>query len=377
MREQESPSRRDRRRTPLSRLLTPLAIGFVAVFALAGAVSAGTIRGSQAADVLRGTAATDVVDGLGGNDRLFGYQGDDRIKGGAGDDVVNGGAGRDRLFGDEGNDVVNGGTGDDLLVAGKGRDQLSGGPGNDRLLAQDGVRDVLRCGAGRDTVSADSVDVVGQDCEVGRPGPPPDLPPDAPPPSGETLVLEDEPWTCTKKVNLDLVKITMRTRRGDAVYLRTNCSGFIRRIEIETWTGDGIKVNAPQPVAHDLTIAGGYIRCYDHLPSVHQDGIQVMGGERITFRNLELQCNSNPNGQLFINAANGGMPTDVVCEGCVLGSGAASTLIVGSSVRSGARRTLVCPGRFHDIRINGTAESPVNVGNAVLASTDARCQPRR
>jgi hypothetical protein len=98
-----------------------------------------------------------------------------------------------------------------------------------------------------------------------------------------------------------------------------------------------------------------------------------MSGERITFRNLDIQCNSNPNGQLFINSANGGLPTDVVCDRCILGGGAASTLLVGESVRSGARRSLICPGRFHSIRINDTAESPVNVANSVLPDTDGRC----
>ena len=70
---------------------------------------------------------------------------------------------------------------------------------------------------------------------------------------------------------------------------------------------DGLKVNAPAPAAHDLVIEGGYIRCHDSTPNAHQDGIQAMGGSRFTFRNLELNCNSNPNAQLFINSANGGI----------------------------------------------------------------------
>ena len=200
----------------------------------------------------------------------------------------------------------------------------------------------------------------------------PETPP-APPPSGETVVLEDETWTCTGRVNIDLVKVTMRTVHGDAIHLRKDCNGYIRRIEVETWVGDGVKVNTPEPTAHDLTIAGGFIRCHDQTPGAHQDGIQAMSGERITFRDLEISCSSNPNGQLFINSTGGGLPTDIVCERCILGGGAASTLLVGHSVRSGARESLICPGRFHDIRINDTAESPVNTGNRVLPSTDARC----
>ena len=119
-------------------------------------------------------------------------------------------------------------------------------------------------------------------------------------------------------------------------------------------------------------IWGGYIRCYDHPEGAHQDGIQALGGERITIRNLEINCNSSPNAQLFLNGANGGMPTDIVCEKCFLGAGAATTLRVSASVRSGARSSTVCPGRFRDINTTGAVE-PVDVANTVLPIGDARC----
>ena len=121
-------------------------------------------------------------------------------------------------------------------------------------------------------------------------------------------------------MNLDLVKVTMRT--GSRT--RSTCGELLRhigRIEVETWTLDGVKVNAPPPAAHDLMIGGGYIRCFDHPPEAHQDGIQVMGGERITFRRLEIECNSEPNAQLFIAGNDGAVPTDVVCDNCLLGPG--------------------------------------------------------
>ena len=75
--------------------------------------------------------------------------------------------------------------------------------------------------------------------------------------------------------------------------------GVVHALPVETWTRDGLKVNAPSPVAHDLVIGGGYIRCYGQFLG-HQDGIQVMGGKRITFRNLEVNCNTRTNAQLFI-----------------------------------------------------------------------------
>jgi hypothetical protein len=187
-------------------------------------------------------------------------------------------------------------------------------------------------------------------------------------------VLVNQSWTCTGPVNYDLVKVTMRVGTSDAIHLRENCSGRIGRIEVQTWAADGLKINAPDPVAHDLVIGGGYIRCYGKGdPDIHQDGIQVMGGERITLRNLEVNCNSNPNGQLFISAANGGDPTDIVCESCFFGKGAATTLRVERSLRSGARNTTVCEGRYHDILFESGAQQPVNQNNTVIPSTDPRC----
>jgi hypothetical protein len=185
-------------------------------------------------------------------------------------------------------------------------------------------------------------------------------------------VVVTDTWTCAGAVNLSLVKVTMRSG-GDGIHLRENCSGRIGRIEVDTWTEDGLKVNAPAPAAHDLVIEGGYIRCHARSDGAHQDGIQAMGGSRITFRNLEINCNTDPNAQLFINSANGGTPTDIVCDGCFLGSGGGSTLFVNASIRSGARNSTICPGRFSPIRIETLAVSPVNSGNTVLASSDPRC----
>jgi hypothetical protein len=202
------------------------------------------------------------------------------------------------------------------------------------------------------------------------PPPPIPIPPPLPPPAGSVVVV-DRTWTCEGPVNIPLVRVTMHAN-ADAIHLRENCSGRIGRIEVDTWTLDGLKVNAPAPAAHDLVIEGGYIRCHDSTPDAHQDGIQAMGGTRVRFVGLELNCNSGPNAQLFIAAANGGRPTDIVCDGCFLGSGAGSSLFIATSTRSGAVNTLICPGRFSPIRIQGATE-PVNVSNTVLPASDARC----
>lgn len=197
---------------------------------------------------------------------------------------------------------------------------------------------------------------------------------DGEPGNGESVVLEDEGWRCTGPVDLDLVKVTIRTKRVDAINLGPDCTGEIRRIEVETWVRDGVKVSAHERAPHDITVGGGFIRCQARGGAgTHQDGIQVMGGRRIVFRELEISCSSEPNAQLFINAIRDVVPTDVVCERCTLGGGAASTVIIGRSQRSGVRDSRVCPGRFFDVRVNDDARSPIDDGNELLAQSDAVC----
>jgi RTX calcium-binding nonapeptide repeat (4 copies) len=73
----------------------------------------------------------------------------------------------DRIFGHAGGDTLSGLGGDDLLDGGLGRDALKGGAGNDRLwTAQDGARDSVACGSGRDLVDAELADTVAADCET-------------------------------------------------------------------------------------------------------------------------------------------------------------------------------------------------------------------
>ena len=97
-----------------------------------------TKTGNARANTLRGSSRADTLRGLGGNDTLYGLAGNDRLYGGSGND---------RLFG------------------GTGRDILDGGTGNDTISARDKIRDTIKCGAGRDTVTADRTDTVARDCE--------------------------------------------------------------------------------------------------------------------------------------------------------------------------------------------------------------------
>jgi hypothetical protein len=190
---------------------------------------------------------------------------------------------------------------------------------------------------------------------------------------GRAVVLVESGWACREEVDLDLVKVTMRTEVDDAVSLDQNCSGRIGRIEVDTWTGDGIKVQNRGEVARDLVIESGYVKCHAVYGDYHQDGIQVMGGTRLTFRNLAIDCLGNAN--LFLSEGGGlsSTPTDVVCEGCILGPQSAQTLFYAGSIRSGARDTVICTGRFRAVRVEPEAQDLVDEGNRVLDHDDPAC----
>jgi hypothetical protein len=325
-----------------------------AVTASAGLTGLRPVTGSGKADVLRGSSRADLIRGYGGSDRIYGYRGDDVLYGGVGADVVVGGLGNDRLY---------------------------GGPGNDRLNARDGMRDRLSCGPGRDTVVRDAKDVVARDCEGGGapptptpgPTPPPTPSPGPSPRPGHTVTLENQAWECRGPVDLDLVRVTMRSNTRDAIRLDQGCTGRVGRVEVETWTADGIKVQNRGQVAHDLVIESGYVKCHDVAGGAHQDGVQVMGGLRITFRNLRVDCLRNSNFFLARGGSGASTPTEVVCDGCVLGPNSGQTLFTATSVRSGARNSTICTGRYSAVRTDPRATSPVYVGNTVLPRNHPSC----
>jgi hypothetical protein len=296
------------------------------------------------------------------------------IKGTAGRDLLNGTSGPDRIYGYAGNDSLHGFAGKDTIVGGRGVDLLSGGRGNDRLLARDALTDRVMCGGGRDSVVADAGDRISGDCEqVSRPerAPPPKPPP--PPLPQNSVVLDDRPFVCTGPVDIDLVRVTMPTTVQDAIRLDQDCSGRIGRVEVDTWTADGIKVQNHGVVAHDLVIESGYVKCHDVAGRYHQDGIQAMGGTRLTFKGLRIDCLRNAN--MFVNY--GGkkvsMPTDVICDRCVFGPNSAQTVFVATSIRSGIRNSTICTGRYRAMRIGPRADAVVNENNTVLPEGHPSC----
>jgi Ca2+-binding RTX toxin-like protein len=90
----------------------------------------------------------------------------EHLLGGPGDDDLTGDGDANFIDGRDGNDTLHGRDGPDALVGGSGRDTLSAEAGDDSLDTLDGAVDSSSCGAGHDSVVADSSDALGHDCEA-------------------------------------------------------------------------------------------------------------------------------------------------------------------------------------------------------------------
>jgi Ca2+-binding RTX toxin-like protein len=131
--------------------------------------------------------------GLGGNDAFKVHD-----EGSAMTVAADGGAGNDELTGADEVDSFFGGSGNDLLVGGAGSDLLDGQEGEDRVLARDGVSDLVRGGTGNDSAQTDRITVDAVDgvetleatpAPVPTPGPPPTVPPKPQPKAADTNAL--------------------------------------------------------------------------------------------------------------------------------------------------------------------------------------------
>lgn len=199
---------------------------------------------------------------------------------------------------------------------------------------------------------------VTETVEIPPPTSPPTTPTDTTPtdttpttptnPTENNLIVNNRRWTCRGLVNYDLVKVTIddpSLNRTDAVLLASGCTGHIGRLEIDTNNADGMHVGA---FAHDITIDSGYIHSHGVCSicgPVHVDGIQFLGGQRITMRNLDINYPTATNAAIYYNTGSGGQdrPTDNVCEGCTIRRGSDRNRVVRiyNSTRSGVRNSTI------------------------------------
>jgi hypothetical protein len=175
---------------------------------------------------------------------------------------------------------------------------------------------------------------------------------------------QSTPYICNTAVDETLVKVEIHTPNTDAVELKTGCTGVIHRLEVDTWTNDGVKLKAGGP--HDLVIESGYITCHDSVDGAHQDGIQAMVGSNVTFEGLTIRCGLS-NAEFFVSDD---LAHGVVCDGCNLGPGASHTANVWGD-DNGVRNSVLCkPQTSRYFTKHGT---PIDVGNERAPAGDPRC----
>ncbi|GIF11269.1 calcium-binding protein [Actinoplanes teichomyceticus] len=123
-----------------------------------------------------GSSGNDVIDSGSGPDVIKGGTGTDRIYGGGGNDHLDGEQGDDRVYGEAGLDLVQGGLGNDVVDGGTGNDVLYGEIERLDIPPARWGADILRGGAGRDSVSYTThtrgvtVDLDGGRGDDGMPG---------------------------------------------------------------------------------------------------------------------------------------------------------------------------------------------------------------
>ena len=133
---------------------------------------------------------------------------------------------------------------------------------------------------------------------------------------------------------------------------------------------DAVKIGQ---TAHDLVVTGS-AACGARYGSIHQDGVQIMSGYRIEFRDFTM---GDPDrGQWTCHGAGGGWyighvsstgtrPTDIVCVRCRLAT-YNQNMRIDDSLRSGARDSVFGYSRSYGIFIGPEASSPVNSGNRIV-----------
>ena len=104
-----------------------------------------------------------------------------------------------------------------------------------------------------------------------------------------------------------------------------------------------------------------------------------MGGARLTFEKLAIQMACGGGGSEFVNRAGGGAtrPTDIVCDGCAIGSHPSAAVRLNDSVRSGARNSRVCRNQSGSgiVVVGGSTVTvdPVTTPNEILPFGDEGC----
>jgi hypothetical protein len=221
------------------------------------------------------------------------------------------------------------------------------------------------------------------------PAPDPDPNPDPDPPPG-TVITTNRPWSCTGSLGsfgalpVKVVSTIVNAGPNDndnAINLRGcygdgNAATVDLILDVRGNAGsvgtsyDAVRIGQN---AHDLVVTGN-AECgaRNPDPSIHQDIVQALSGNRITFVDF---TSGDPytgrwtcwgaGGGWYITWANAGIPTDLICLRCILAT-YNQNLRIGESLRSGARDSVFGYSRSYGIFVETGAQSPVDEDNRVI-----------
>ena len=187
-----------------------------------------------------------------------------------------------------------------------------------------------------------------------------------------TYTSHNKTFKCKGKVapNTTVTVVIDNGSHTDGIHLDDGCTGGPLIVHIRTNGADGVKVHKG---AHDLVVKGG-VRCAGKHGAVHQDGVQAMGGNRVTFEGFNVRCPTGNNGGFWVNAGRNknSIPTDIVCDHCDLFERNAALHVGPNSIRSGARNSRLHHGTSRSspdncARIDKSATHPIASNNTCVA----------
>src|SRR5438874_979604 len=186
------------------------------------------------------------------------------------------------------------------------------------------------------------------------------VPPGEPPLTG-SITLTDRAFICRGSLALKSLTVTIDASSPTrlAVQLGQGCTGSIGTLTVHQYLGDGVDVAG----ASNLKVNGGTITCSGRSPGFHQDGIQAMNGNHVTFTNMTVDCATSSNSGFYVNAiAANNLPSYILFTHGTIDPAGSSTAFVNKAIGSGVEYSTLYPSRYYTYRKSPAA---VDIGNVL------------
>lgn len=304
-----------------------------------GGLGNDTFYGGTGNDTVNDAGGSNLVDLGDGDDRAFTDWGADTIYGGLGNDSISGGGNDDLIDGGDGNDTLRGENGNDTLLGEAGRDSLVGGAGDDSLTGGAG-NDSLQGGTGNDVMSgdADADNLQGQD-------------------GNDTIYGGDDRDTITGGAGDDQIFGGL----GDETILLADGFG-----DDTVVAGEGNEISGGDTLDGSALTGDVVVDLSAGSPTDPEDGTLTMGGDTVTFQQVEVVLTGSGNDFVLGSSGNDTVGTGAGAD--TLDGGAGDDYFhLGAA--DGAVDTLV-------LRDGGGAdrvvafEAPVDLGGGLFTGQD-------